>query len=161
MIARGLSFDDYHEIPSDYCPGIQLLTYLSTNPCDEERNVSLTEACREHVPQELLERAASIELEPPEAESLLKGTKYEAVAHWINRLHCCTNNFFLDNDYEVLYSGMMPEWDSETVADLTTQWQQAELAEDKLSKFVDWLEEDMPGRFEELVNFILEKRGNG
>jgi len=160
LIVMGISWDDYEEITSECRPGIQLMTYLSFNPWGEEPSVSLAEACAEHVPQDLLGRAAEIQLEPGEAHRLLDGTQYEMVAHWADRIHCCTNNFFLDNDYEMLMNSMPPDWDRETVEALTRQWQQADAAESRLNDFVEWLEAAPSSRFEELVNFILEKKEN-
>lgn len=161
VIIRGISYDDYHEIAENARDGILLLTYISANPFGEGRFVSITEACQEHVPQELLDRAAGIELEPDEAQRIFAGTKYEPVTFWVKWLHGATGNFFLDTDYELLWSGYAPEWDPEMVEHLTGEWQRADLDDNKLDKFVQWIEEDMLARFEELVNFILEKRNNG
>ena len=49
----------------------------------------------------------------------------------------------------------------EDVETLTTQWQQAEATDRRIEEFVEWLEADLPGRFEQLVNFIEERRANG
>ncbi|NQT31208.1 MAG: hypothetical protein HQ588_02645 [Deltaproteobacteria bacterium] len=162
LTVQGISYDDYHEISSEYRAGIQLIAYLIRNPYEdlEGASVSLAEACQEHVPQELIERAAAIQLEPEEAHKLLNGTTYEQLAHWTDRLHCCTNNFFLDTDYEMLMQDI-PGWDREDVEELTRQWHQAQDTENRLTEFVEWLEGDLPGRFEEIVIFILEGRANG
>lgn len=161
VTVMGLSWDDYHEIAADFRDGIQLMTYLVIHPWEEAPSVALAEACVEHVPQELLDRAAEIQLEPGEAHRLLDGTQYEPLAHWADRLHYCTGNFFLDNDYEMLMNSMPPEWSTENVTGLTREWQQAQAAENRLSDFVEWLEGAPQGRFEEMVNFILEKQANG
>ena len=162
LTVQGISYDDYHEISSDYRAGIQLIAYLIRNPYEdfEEANVSLAEACQEHVSQELIKRAAAIQLEPEEAHKLLNDTPYEQLAHWTDRLHCCTNNFFLDTDYEMLMQDILG-WDREDVEVLTTQWHQAQATENRLTEFVEWLEGDLPGRFEEIVNFISERRADG
>ena len=161
LVVMGISWDEYDEIASgDFRLAIQLMTYLAGNPWGDEPSVALAEACLEHVPQELLQRAADIQLEPGEAHRLLDGTQYEPVTNWVDRLNYCTGNFFLDNDYEMLMSGMPPEWDTETVTELTRLWQQAQAAENSLYDFVEWLEAAPSSRFEELVNFILEKKEN-
>ncbi|TRZ50572.1 MAG: hypothetical protein D4S01_06470 [Dehalococcoidia bacterium] len=158
VIVMGISWDDYHEISSDWQPSSQLMTFLVENPHEEEPYASLAEACGEHVPQELLERVPPNILSPGEAHRLLDGTRYEALALWADRLHATTNNFFLDNDYDFLYNSIPPEWDMETVQILTRDWHQADEAENRLSDFAKWFEEDLRGHLEELLNFIEEKR---
>jgi len=155
----GVSYDDYHEIPSYARGGIVLMTYLIQNPWDDD-TVALAEACLEHVPKELVERASKVTLTLEEAEKILVGTKYEPLAIWAERLHQNTGNFFLDSDYECLYNGGAPEWSSENVEYLTRLWKRAVAHEDKVEKFADWLEDDLPGRFDELITFI-ERRRNG
>ena len=158
VVVMGLSYDDYHEIP-ECRPGAQLMTYLIESPWGEEDdNVSLAEACSYHVPDELVDRAGRIRLSPGEADSLLKDTKYRALAFWAHRLHYDTGNFFLDTDYEMLWNSMPTEWDPATVEELTRQWQQAELQDNETGNFMDWLEQDLSGNFEELVSFIEERR---
>ncbi len=162
LIVMGVSWDDYHDIASDFRPGIQLMTYEVENPYDEEGgiNVSLAEACEEHVPRSLLQRVPETRLSPEEVHRLLNDTPYEGLALWADRICCSSNNFFLDTDYEYLWNSVPPEWDMETVEALTRDWLQAMELENRLNDFVTWLEEDLPGHFEELLNFILEKRAN-
>jgi len=158
VVVMGFSYDDYHEA-YDWRPGALLMTYLIESPwVDEDINVSLAEACSDYVPDELVERAGRIRLSPEEAHRLLKGTKYKPLALWADRLHYNTGNFFLDTDYEMLWSSMPPEWSPENVEELTKQWKQAEVHENKTGEFMGWLEEDLAGRFEELVSFIEERR---
>jgi len=162
VVVMGMSWDDYDEIASDYKAGAQLITYLLENPYDEagEINVSLAEACAEHVPRALLERVPEKRLSQEEAHRLLDGTLYEGVALWADRIGNASGNFFPDTDYEYLYAGYAPEWDMGTVQALTRDWHQAQELEDRLGRFIDWLEEDMPGRFEEILKFIVEKRAD-
>jgi len=159
VIVMGFSYDDYHEL-DDARPGAQLMTYLIENPWEEGgMNVSLAEACREHVPGDLLERAGEIRLSLDQARALLKSTRYEPVMLWAERLYCDTGNFFLDTDYEMLWSsGDFPEWDPETVENLTRHWHQAEQHENEVGDFMEWLERDLIAHFEELVSFIERRR---
>lgn len=158
VVVMGISYDDYHEI-HQWRPGAQLMTYLIESPWGDDISVSLAEACEDHVPPQLLiERAAGIRLSPGEAHRLLNGTKCEPLALWADRLHYNTGNFFLDADYEMLWSGgEVLDWGPETVANLTREWQQAELQENETGAFMEWLEQDLPGHFEELVSFIEER----
>ena len=158
VVCMGMSFDDYHEIASDWRPSLQLMTYLVTNPWEDGEDVVLAEACGDSVPKSLVQRISKIRLSPEDAHRLLNGTRYEALAQWADRLHHNTNNFFLDTDYEELWSGMPPDWCDEEVTTLTTQWQQAEVLERSQIEFTNWLEEDIPGRIKEVVKFIEEKQ---
>ncbi len=161
VICIGFSYEDYHEAP-DWRPGPLLMAYLIDNPYSEEDlDVPLAEACREHLPDDLIERAGQCRLSPEDAHNLLKGTRYEPLALWADRLHFCTENFFLDTDYEMLMNSMGPDWSPENVKELTRLWKQAEVHENKTGEFMDWLEEDLPARFEELVSFIEERKGDG
>jgi len=161
VVVMGFSYEDYHEVP-DWRDGALLLTYLVESPWEgEDINVSMGEACAEHVPAPLVERAGKVQLSPGEAHRLLDGTKYEPLASWADRLHYCTNNFFLDTDYEMLMNSTLPDWTPENVKELTKLWKQAEVHENKTGEFMDWVEEDLPGHFEELVTFIEERRAHG
>jgi hypothetical protein len=160
VVVMGLSYDDYHEIP-EWRDGALLMSYLIENPWEgEDVDVSMAEACSEHVPVPLVERAGKVRLRLDEAHELLKGTKYEPLALWADRLHYNTDNFFLDTDYETLWNSMPPDWSPENVKELTKQWKQAEVHENKTGEFMEWLEEDLPGHFEELVTFIEERKGD-
>jgi hypothetical protein len=160
VVVLGFSYDDYHEIP-EWRAGAQLMSYLVESPWEgDDVDVSMAEACAEHVPAPLVERAGKIRLRLDEAQRLLKGTKYEPLALWADRLHYNTGNFFLDTDYETLWNSMPPEWDPKTVKELTRQWKQAELHDGTTGDFMEWLEKDLPEHFEELVIFIEERKGD-
>jgi hypothetical protein len=160
VVVMGFSYDDYHEI-TEWRPGALLMSYLIESPWEgEDIDISMAEACSEHAPAPLVERAGKVRLRLDEAHSLLKGTKYEPLALWADRLHYNTDNFFLDTDYETLWNSMPPDWDPETVKELTKQWKQAELHENKTGEFMEWLEEDLPGHFEELVAFIEGRKAD-
>ena len=138
VIVLGFSYDDYHEI-HDWRPGAQLMTYLIESPWEDDISVSLAEACEEHVPAQLIERAGEIHLSPGEAHRLLDDTKYKPLALWAERLYCDTGNFLLHTDWEMLWNSIPPGWDHDTVEELTRQWQQAELRESKTGDFMEWL----------------------
>ena len=161
VIARGISYDDYHEIAmEDWRPGVQLMTYLIESAYEEgDARIALAEACEEHVPVDLLRQVPEGGLSPDEIRRLLNGTPYKALAMWGDMLWSNTGNFFLDTDYEMLWSGgYLPQWGRETVGELTKQWQQADLIDEEVSNLVEWLEGDPTTRFGEILNFILERR---
>jgi len=160
VVIMGITYEDYHYLPNDGRPGYQLIAYLLAGPSciDEEVRIALAEACAEHVPREQLLRVPEGGLPREEAHRLLDDSPYRAVAMWADVLDWATGNFFLDtNDEDLSYNGL-PDWNMETVMALTEQWQRAEVIDDAISDFVVWLEEDMASRFQEIFDFIEEKR---
>ena len=160
IMVSGLSYDDYHEIPSDYRAGLQLMTYLIESTYEGETDrIALAEACREHVPAALLQQVPEGGLRHNELHPLLDGTIYSGLATWGDVLFASTGNAFLDTCYEDLWSGgMSVDWDRETVEELTRQWQRHEALWKTVNDLSEWLEEDLPARFEELLSFILQRR---
>ena len=158
VMPSGLSYEDYHEVISDWRGGYQLMTYLvGEEELFEDIRTSLAEACLEYVPQGLLARVPEDGFSPDEFR-ILYGTPYQGLAHWANVIWHNTGNFFLDTDCEMLWQGGLPEWNRENVEGLTQEWQQAEVIHEEISNLVIGLESDPPARFEELLNFILERR---
>lgn len=159
VIVQGLSWEDYHYIPSDWRLGFQLMTYLLADPYgEEETRVALAEACEEHVPADLLQRVPEGGLSPAECHRLLDDTTYKPLALWADILWAETGNFFLDTCQEDLWEYGPPDWNREIVEELTRHWQQAERINEEVINLCTWLEGDPRGNFEELLNFILERR---
>jgi hypothetical protein len=162
VMVCGVSWDDYHEMPESYQPGLLLMTYLLEEPYEDDEGirVALAEACAQHVTAELLRRVPETGLTREEAHRLLIGTQYEAVALWGDVLALDAGSYFLDTTYEMADEWI--EWSRENVDQLTRKWQRAELIQDTVASFAKWLEEDPPGRFEELLDFIeRRRRANG
>lgn len=160
VIVGGMSWDDYHELPTYARPGLQLMAYLVEAPGgEEEARIALAEACKEHVPVDFLQRVPQGGLRDDECQQILNGTKYQGLAHWAKMLGQNTGNFFLDMCDEDLYSGYEQiDWDKETVENLTLQWHQGQAIWKEINGLADWIEKDAPARFEEILNFILERR---
>ncbi len=162
VIVRGLSWDDYNEIPTYYNTGIQLLTYLVESPyAESDIEVALAEACREHVPDSLLVQVPEGGLLLSAAHQLLDDTPYKALALWADIICASTGNVFLDTDWETLGYSSMPDWDRETVKELTQEWLQADRISQEVHELAEWLEVDPKTRFGEMVKFINERRESG
>jgi len=162
VTVMGISYDDYHDIPSHFGSGYQLMTYLMMDPYggpEGEGRIALAEACREHVPAEILACVPRGGLEFDYAHQILDGTTYEALARWGDILTGNTGTYFLDMDYEYLCQSELPEWCPEWVEDLSRHWQRAEAIQSSVNQLAEWLEEDPPARFAELLDFI-ERRMN-
>jgi hypothetical protein len=161
VVVYGLTWEDYHEIPSDWREGFQLMTYLIESPYEDDARIALAEACAEYVSQELLQRVPEEGFSPAELHQLVDNTRYSALAIWADMVWSQTGNFFLDVDFETLWSEGQPEWDMGTVQEVITRWQQAEAMQNKMVELAQWLEKDLPAHFAEMLNFILERRLNG
>jgi len=159
VIVRGLSWDDYNEIPTYYNPGIQLMTYLIESPYDEaDIRVALAEACQEHVPAGLLLQVPEGGLSLAEAHQLLDDTPYKALAIWGDVVCASTGNPFLDTDWEMLGYNGEPPWERGVVEALTREWLQADRINQEIFELSEWLEVDPTTRFGEMVTFITERR---
>lgn len=164
VIPRGLGAEEYHqELPSDNIkPGLQLMAYLVECPyaVEEDVRIPLAEACEEHVPRELLQRVPRDGYSLEELRRRLDGTEYSPAGLWAAIIWHETGNIFLDIDFESEgYLWEAPEWSKEVADDLTLQWQQADRIDEEVINFANWLEEDPPARFEEIIDFI-ERRAN-
>lgn len=159
VVALGISPEDYHDL--DLRPGLLLMTYLVEVPSwiEAGARVPLGEACAEHVPTDLLCRAPERGLSRSVTRSLLRDTSYEGLAHWADMLEWDTGNYFLDISSEELWEEL-PPWKREVVEALTREWQQAEVIQKSVLDLAQWLEEDPPARFGELLDF-LERGMNG
>jgi len=155
VLIQGVSYDDYHSI-TDWRTGYVLMTYLVEDPYESENRVVIAEECLEYASRELLQRVPQLGFAPGDLVRLTQGSRYEALGHWAQILWHDTGNFFLDTDYDWLWQDPL-YWDRETVEALTRQWQQAERIQQMLFELAEWLEEDPPRHFEQILDFLEEK----
>lgn len=158
VMVQSIDFEEYHEMPESDRLGMQLLVYLLEVPYHEDNaaRIPIGEECAKYVPAALLEKVPETGFTDGQCQELLTGTRYQALAYLSKMLQHNTGNFFLDVDYEDLYSGMQLEWDREDVEELTRQWHQAENMWSEIRKLIDWIEENPTANFEELLNFMLD-----
>ena len=158
LMVMGITYDYYCERES-WEPGYRLLTYLIHDDdfLGEEDNTALAEACAQDVPEEVIQRVPEGGFSREECHRILDDSPYKAVALWADWLCHDSRNFFLDVDDDELYQGIPPDWSREEVEGLTRHWQEAQRIEQEVENLARWLEEN-PGAFEELLNFILERR---
>ena len=87
-----------------------------------------------------------------------QGTGFEGAAQACSWVWSQTGNFFLDASYEDgEYDGFADPWDDDLIAQGTEEWRQASAVMDSVSRLADWLEDDLPGRFAEMLDFVLER----
>ena len=69
-----------------------------------------------------------------------------------------TGNFFLDHCYEDgNYDGFCDPWEDEIIAEGTEEWRKANALMDSVCRLADWLEEELPGRFAEMLDTVLPR----
>ncbi|MBA7630918.1 hypothetical protein ES703_38444 [subsurface metagenome] len=157
----GWTWETYHEM-EDYRTGMQLMTFLFNNPFEDEdgARVVLAEMCAEHVRRQTLESVPQGGIKIDAAEQLLKGSPYQALYEWGLYMYSDTGNFFLDTDYEYLWSGYGSiDWARDTIEQLTREWQLQEEFNRRFVAFAEWLEEDPEKHFQEILAFIHRKEG--
>jgi len=172
VIVLGMSFEDYHELAHDGRQGIQLMAYLLDDPYEPDRQchtamplgveagarVALYDALRLFMPQDILDRVPEGGLSNDDAQRVFAESRFKAIALFSQMIGCCTGNLILDTDDEMLCQGNYPEWDAETVEELTQQWLEAEKIQNEVYTFCAWLEEDTVKHFKEVVYFMERGR---
>ena len=59
-----------------------------------------------------------------------------------------------------MYEGFADPWEDEIIEVGTAEWRNASALMDSVTRLVDWLEEDLSGRFAEMLDFVLERLPN-
>lgn len=160
LLRLGIGWDDYHDFDDQYRPGIHLMMAFIANPyMDFDQGVG------PRVP--ILERAAELAgidrarripekgLNPHELHQLLNGTPYEGVALLADILYQDTDNTFLN-----INSGMEiddAEWDPALVAQLTSEWPEAERAWGVINRTAVRFEQSFETETEDLLKIVEAK----
>ena len=159
----GFGYDDLHEVWDRYRDGLSAMVLLA-RPSDsyyEEPDglrVAWLESAAARIPQETLLRIPDGGIPLDALTGALTGTGFEGAAQACSWVCSETGNFFLDASYEDgEYDGFADPWDDDLIAQGTEEWQQASAVMDSVSRLADWLEDDLPGRFAEMLDFVLER----
>jgi len=172
VIVLGMSFEDYHELAHSGRQGIQMMTYLLDDPYEPVQQchtamplgveagarLALYDALRLFMPQDLLEKVPEGGLSHDDAQRIFGNSRFKPVALFSQMIGCSTDNLFLDTDDEMLCQGNYPEWDAETVKELTRQWLEAEKIQNEVYTFCAWLERDPVKHFQEVLYFMERGR---
>ena len=159
----GFGYDGLHEMWDGYREGLSALVLLVKPPDSfyEEPDglrVAWLESAAERIPQETLERIPQGGIPLDDLTDALKETGFEGVAQACSWVLAETGNFFLDHTYEDgSYDGFSDTWEDDIIAEGTEEWRKASALMDSVCKLGDWLEEDLPGRFAEMLDFTLER----
>ena len=159
----GFGYEGVHDLWNGYRDGISALALLVRPPDifygeSDEIRVSWLESAAAHIPQETLLRIPEGGIPLEDLAGMLKDTRFEGAAQACSWVWAETGNFFLDHSYDDgMYDGFADPWEDEIIAEGTEEWRKANALIDSVCKLADWLEEDMPGRFAEMLEFVLER----
>ncbi|MCY4507123.1 MAG: hypothetical protein OXG35_09210 [Acidobacteria bacterium] len=157
----GFGYDGIHEIWDRYRDGLSALALLARPPeaCYVEPDgirVAWLEAAAERIPQETLLRIPEDGIPLDTLAGALEGTPFEGAAQAARWVWAETDNFFLDASFDDgEYEGFSDPWDDDLIAQATVEWRQATALMDAVGRLTDWLEEELPGRFAVMLEFVL------
>ena len=162
----GFGYDGLHEMWNGYREGLSAMALL-VKPADayydgpDGIRVAWLESAAERIPQETLERIPQGGIPLDDLTDALKETRFEGAAQACSWVMAETGNFFLDHTYEDgSYDGFSDPWDDDIIQEGTEEWRKASALMDAVSRLTDWLEEDLPGRFAEMLEFVLGRLPN-
>ncbi len=162
----GFGYDGLHEMWDGYREGLSALVLLA-KPADsiydgpDGLRVAWLESAAERIPQETLERIPQGGIPLDDLTEALKESGFEGAAQACSWVMAETGNFFLDHNYEDgNYDGFSDPWDDDIIAEGTEEWRKASALIDSVTRLADWLEEDLPGRFAEMLDFVLARLPN-
>ena len=158
----GFGYDTLHELWDCCSEGLAALALLVKPPeglygADEIRTAWL-ESAAERIPKETLQKIPRGGIALVDLKEAAKGTRFEGAALACSWVFAETGNFFLDHSYDDgWYDGYADPWEEEIIAEGTAEWRRARAHMESVSQLVDRLEEDLPGRFEEMLDFVLPR----
>ena len=162
----GFGCDSLHEMWDGYRDGISALALLGETSDafydgPDGLRVAWLESAAERIPQETLQRIPQGGIPLEDLTEAVKDTQFEGAAQAASWVLAETGNWFLDHNYEDGgYDGFSDPWDDDIIAQGTEEWRRASALMDSVCKLTDWLEEDLPGRFAEALDFILPRLPN-
>ena len=159
----GFGYEGLHELWHGYGDGLSALLLLVKPPDfynegPDGIRVAWLESAAERIPQQTLERIPQGGIPIEELAEAVKDTRFEGAAKAASWVFAETGNFFLDHCFEDgSFDGFADPWEDEIIADGTKEWRNASALMDSVCKLADWLEDDLPGRFAEMLDTILPR----
>ena len=159
----GFGYDGLHEMWDGYREGLSALALLAEAPDSffdgpDGIRTAWLESAAERIPQETLLRIPGGGIPLDVLTETLQGTGFEGAAQACSWVWAQTGNFFLDSCYEDgNYDGFADPWEDEIIQEGTEEWRKASALMDSVTQLAGWLEEDLPGRFAGMLDFILER----
>ena len=162
----GFGCDGLHEMWDGYREGLSALVLLADSPDahymgTDGLRVAWLESAATRIPQQTLLRIPQGGIPLETLTGALRRTGFEGAAHAASWARGETGNFFLDDCYEDgNYDGFADPWEDEIIREATEEWRRASALMDSVGELAGWLEEDLPGRFAQMLDFILGRLPN-
>jgi len=159
----GFGYDDLHEMWDGYREGLSALALLAQPPDSffmgpDGIRTAWLESAAERIPQETLERIPPSGIPSEALTEAVQETEFQGAAQTAAWVWSQTGNFFLDHNYsDGDFDGFSDPWEEEIIWEGTEEWQRASALIDSVTALAGWLEEDLPGRFAQLLDFILPR----
>ena len=159
----GFGYDGLHEMWDGYREGLSAMALLVKPPDayydgPDGLRVAWLESAAERIPQETLLRVPEGGISLEDLADALKGIGFEGAAQACSWVLAETGNFFLDHCYDDgSYDGFADPWEDDIIEGGTEEWRKATALMEAVGILTDWLEEDLPGRFAEMLDFVLER----
>ena len=163
---QGVGYEGLHEMWGGYREGLSALALLAKPPESfytesDEIRVAWLESASAHIPQDTPLRIPEGGIPQEALTEAVKGTRFEGAAQAAAWIWAETGNLFLDCNYEDgMYDGFADPWDDEVIAEGAEEWRKAKAVMDAVYQLADWLEDDLPAHFAEMLEFVLERLGN-
>ena len=157
----GFGYDALHEMWDGYREGLSSLALLVKPPDayyegPDGMRVAWLESAAARIPQQTLLSIPQGGIPLEDLTGALKETRFEGAANTASWVFAETGNFFLDHTYEDgNYDGFCDPWDDDIIEEGTKEWRKASAFMDSVTTLADWLEEDLPGHFAEMLDFVL------
>ncbi|MYE06112.1 MAG: hypothetical protein F4Y04_02635 [Chloroflexi bacterium] len=159
----GFGYDDLHEMWDGYRGGLSALALLAQPPesflmgPDGIRTAWL-ESAAERIPRETLERIPQCGIPLDLLTEAVQDTEFQGAAQAAAWVWSQTGNFFLDHNYtDGDYDGFSDPWEEEIIKEGTEEWRKASALIDSVTRLAGWLDEDLPVRFAQMLDFILPR----
>ena len=166
VLRRGIPYELLHEMWDGYREGLSALALLVKPPESfylepDGMRVAWLESAAAHIPQHTLLRIPEGGIPQDALTEAVKGTRFEGAAQAASWVWAETGNLFLDCNYDDgMYDGFADPWEDEIIGAGTEEWRKATALMDAVAQLADWLEEDLPGRFAEMLVFVLGRLPN-
>ena len=159
----GFGYDDLHEMWDGYREGLSALVLLAQTPDSFSgepggMRVAWLESAAGRIPQNTLGRIPQGGIPLDLLAEAVQETEFQGAAQAAAWVWSQTGNFFLDHNYtDGDYDGFSDPWEEEIIQEGTEEWQKASALIDSVTRLSEWLEEDLPGRFAQMLDFILPR----
>ena len=159
LMPEGIDEEEWHEVWETCGRGMGAIALLLEVPHDPGVRTAWLEEAARHIPLSTLQRIPQGGIPIERIERALRGTHLECAANALQWFYQESGNFFIDVPPDLYYESVPASWESETVAALAAEWQLARPILEASIHAQIWMEADLPARFAELLDLVLERMG--